>query len=276
MSVYAATERTLWMGDLAANWTPDFIQQGFAALGERVIVKPVKDRTTGQAAGYCFIEFQTEEIARKAMLKINGRQIPGTVPPAIFNLSFANSPDSPHIEYNLFVNNMPLDMDDAQLFLIFGERYRSCRGAKVYRNPDGSSRGLGFVRFCDQTDQQRALLEMNKFKVGRQELLLKLAQPKHRGPRNTPVRGYYSGQAPPQYPMQAMMAGAPRFPAHPAAVFHQPEFASIPIDDYRHHNDKFVASSGSFADTIFESRWTNMSIDPDWSYASESVLPKED
>uniref|UniRef100_A0A914RPI0 tRNA selenocysteine-associated protein 1 n=1 Tax=Parascaris equorum TaxID=6256 RepID=A0A914RPI0_PAREQ len=74
-------------------------------------------------------------------------------------------------------------MDDAALFLIFGERYRSCRGAKVYRNSDGSSKGLGFVRFSDQTDQQRALLEMNKYRVDGKQLLLKLAQPKYRAPR---------------------------------------------------------------------------------------------
>lgn len=81
-----------------------------------------------------------------------------------------------YTEYNLFVNNVPYELDDAGLFLVskrlmgkmksfltkllqvFGDRYRSCRGAKVYRNSDGSSKGLGFVRFADQTDQQRALV----------------------------------------------------------------------------------------------------------------------
>uniref|UniRef100_A0A0R3RGR0 tRNA selenocysteine-associated protein 1 n=1 Tax=Elaeophora elaphi TaxID=1147741 RepID=A0A0R3RGR0_9BILA len=88
-----------------------------------------------------------------------------------------------YTEYNLFVNNVPQDMDDAALFLIFGERYESCRGAKVYRNTDGTSKGLGFVRFSDQTDQQRALLEMNKYRVDGKQLILKLAQPKYRAPR---------------------------------------------------------------------------------------------
>ncbi|TKR83269.1 hypothetical protein L596_016890 [Steinernema carpocapsae] len=260
MSVYSNTERTLWMGDLSASWTPEFIQQAFASLGEQVIMKPVKDRNTGNAAGYCFIEFQNEEVARKAMLKINGRPIPGSVPTGIFNLSFANSPDSPHVEYNLFVNNMPLDMDDAALFLIFGERYRTCRGAKVYRNPDGSSKGLGFVRFCDQTDQQRALVEMNKFRVGRTELILKLAQPKHRQPRTGPGRVFYGGGGgrsdhfihPLQQPQPSQ--GPPRI-AQPPLAFPQPEFASIPLDDYRIHNEKFLASSRNFGDMIFDCHW---------------------
>jgi hypothetical protein len=88
-----------------------------------------------------------------------------------------------YTEYNLFVNNVAREIDDAGLFLVFGERYRSCRGAKVYRNSDGTSKGLGFVRFADQTDQQRALVEMNKARVHGKELILKLAQPKYRAPK---------------------------------------------------------------------------------------------
>ena len=48
---------------------------------------------------------------------------------------------------------------------IFGKKYPSCRGAKVYRNSDGSSRCIGFIRFCDQKDQELALIEMNHIKV---------------------------------------------------------------------------------------------------------------
>uniref|UniRef100_F1LBW7 tRNA selenocysteine 1-associated protein 1 n=1 Tax=Ascaris suum TaxID=6253 RepID=F1LBW7_ASCSU len=178
------TDRTLWMGDLSPEWDSAYITEAFARMGEEVTnVKIVFDKYTTKQAGYCFVEFPDQEAARRAMLHINGKIIPKSKPAAAFNLSFANSPNAPYTEYNLFVNNVPHDMDDAALFLIFGERYRSCRGAKVYRNSDGSSKGLGFVRFSDQTDQQRALLEMNKYRVDGKQLLLKLAQPKYRAPR---------------------------------------------------------------------------------------------
>ncbi|KAM3727291.1 tRNA selenocysteine 1-associated protein [Dirofilaria immitis] len=172
------------MGDLSPDWDQAFIAEAFARMGEEVTnVKIVFDKHSGKQAGYCFIEFADRESARRAMLHINGKIIPKSKPFAAFNLSFANSPNAPYTEYNLFVNNVPQDMDDAALFLIFGERYESCRGAKVYRNTDGTSKGLGFVRFSDQTDQQRALLEMNKYRVDGKQLILKLAQPKYRAPR---------------------------------------------------------------------------------------------
>ncbi|VDK64570.1 unnamed protein product [Onchocerca ochengi] len=178
------TDRTLWMGDLSPDWDQAFIADAFARMGEEVTnVKIVFDKQNGKQAGYCFIEFADRESARRAMLHINGKIIPKSRPCSAFNLSFANSPNAPYTEYNLFVNNVPQDMDDAALFLIFGERYESCRGAKVYRNTDGTSKGLGFVRFSDQTDQQRALLEMNKYRVDGKQLILKLAQPKYRAPR---------------------------------------------------------------------------------------------
>ncbi|VDK23778.1 unnamed protein product [Anisakis simplex] len=115
-----------------------------------------------------------------------------------------------YTEYNLFVNNVPEDMDDAALFLIFGERYHSCRGAKVYRNSDGTSKGLGFVRFSDQTDQQRALLEMNKYRVDGRPLLLKLAQPKYRAPKQSKQPHIQQQQQP--YPMHLPQQMMPQHP----------------------------------------------------------------
>ncbi|KAI6184463.1 RRM domain-containing protein [Aphelenchoides bicaudatus] len=70
-------------------------------------------------------------------------------------------------------------------------KYKSCRGAKVYRNYDGSSKKSGFVRFTSETDQQMALIEMNKVKLNGKELFLKLAHP--RGGRTQHTSGRYSG-----------------------------------------------------------------------------------
>jgi len=187
------SDRTLWMGDLDPSWDSNFIGEAFARMGEELQnVKVVLDKYSGKAAGYCFIEMKDSDSARRTMLNINGKIIPMSKPAATFNLSFANSPSAPYTEYNLFVNNVAREIDDAGLFLVFGERYRSCRGAKVYRNTDGSSKGLGFVRFAGQTDQQRALVEMNKHKVHGKELILKLAQPKYRAPKA--IRGAQTSQ----------------------------------------------------------------------------------
>jgi hypothetical protein len=60
-------------------------------------------------------------IVRTGMLTINGKPLPNAReanPPLKFNMSFANSPSVPSTEYNLFVNNIPQELDDAALFLV--------------------------------------------------------------------------------------------------------------------------------------------------------------
>ncbi|KAL3077301.1 hypothetical protein niasHS_013290 [Heterodera schachtii] len=168
-------ESTLWMGDLKPEWDANFVREAF---GENAgDVTNVKMRST-----YCFVEFRDGPTARTAMLRVNGMTLPndpsGT---SRFNLAFANSPHHMSIEYNLFVNNLAPDVDDVALFRLFGERYMSCRGAKVYRNEDGASKEQGFVRFTSETDQQKALVELNKHKFHGRDLFLKLARPKTRG-----------------------------------------------------------------------------------------------
>uniref|UniRef100_A0A183BZG2 RRM domain-containing protein n=1 Tax=Globodera pallida TaxID=36090 RepID=A0A183BZG2_GLOPA len=186
--VLCPPESTLWMGDLKQEWDANFIREAF---GENAgDVTNVKMRST-----YCFVEFRDGPTARAAMLRVNGMTLPndpsGT---SRFNLAFANSPHHMSIEYNLFVNNLSPDVDDVALFRLFGERYMSCRGAKVYRHEDGASKEQGFVRFTSETDQQKALVELNKHKFHGRELFLKLARPKTRG---GPAEKRFGGQSGP-------------------------------------------------------------------------------
>uniref|UniRef100_A0A914EAF7 tRNA selenocysteine-associated protein 1 n=1 Tax=Acrobeloides nanus TaxID=290746 RepID=A0A914EAF7_9BILA len=202
-------EKTLWMGDLNPEWTDEFIKEAFAKFDMKInYVKMVqqneKNKTMsgkdGKTATYCFVEFEDEEAARYAMLHINGRSIPNDPDRGRFNLSYANAPGQVYTEYNLFVNDLSSSVDDATLFKLFGERYKSCRGAKIYRYPDGKSKGSGFIKFTSQTDQQRALVELNKYRLKGRELKLRLANPLQRGgPRNQVQQqtyAYPAGMAP--------------------------------------------------------------------------------
>lgn len=169
-------DRMLWMGDLEQYMDGNFIADAFKKMGEKVVsVRVIFDKYSGKEAGYCFVEMEDANSARRSMLELNGKIIPNSKPPIKFNLSFANNPSAGATEYNLFVNNLPENIGDAELYQLFGRKYLSCRGAKVYRNPDGSSRGMGFVRFADETDQQKALVEMNRYLVHNRPMHLKLA-----------------------------------------------------------------------------------------------------
>lgn len=154
---------TLWMGDLEPWMNENWIKALWLKHGEIVNVKMIKDRSTGQAAGYCFVEFSNSASASRALTTLNGSQIPGTV--RIFKLNWASGSNPTRdacVEYTIYVSDVPVHINDYQLFAYFQARFPSCRGAKIVLDPlTQLSKGYGFVRFADESEQQRALMEMN-------------------------------------------------------------------------------------------------------------------
>lgn len=71
--------------------TESFIMNAFHKMGEQPqTVKVMRNRYTGEPAGYCFVHFPTDEMALDAMHKLNGKVIPGSNPVSI-TVSFVNT-----------------------------------------------------------------------------------------------------------------------------------------------------------------------------------------
>jgi len=191
--------RTLWMGELDAYMDANFIGEAFHKMGEEIIsVKIIYDKYSGQTARYCFVEMPSSDAARRCMLTINGKIVPDSRPPITFKLSFAQNPSNPSLEYALFVSNLASEVDDAALYNLFGRRYFTCKGAKVFRNQDdGSSKGVGLVRFGDQREQLRALSDLNRWPLAGRPIQIKLAR--HRGDGGSPKKQVASNYDPSTY-----------------------------------------------------------------------------
>jgi RNA recognition motif-containing protein len=78
---------------------------------------------------------------------------------ATFSSGEKRHDDSP--DYTIFVGDLAADVSDHHLTEVFRTRYNSVKGAKVVidRNT-GRSKGYGFVRFADESEQMRAMTEM--------------------------------------------------------------------------------------------------------------------
>lgn len=135
-------------------------------------------------AGYCFVEFSNPEAAQKA-LALNGTPVPNT--DRVFRLNWASGGglvdrrDTRSPEFSIFVGDLGHEVNEFVLVALFQARFPSCKSAKIMTDQQtGQSRGYGFVRFSDEQDQQRALVEMQGVYCGNRPMRVSPATPKNR------------------------------------------------------------------------------------------------
>uniref|UniRef100_A0A3P9Q556 tRNA selenocysteine 1-associated protein 1 n=1 Tax=Poecilia reticulata TaxID=8081 RepID=A0A3P9Q556_POERE len=67
-----------------------FITRAFSTMGEQVVnVRIIRNKMTGGALGYCFVEMSDEATAERCLRKVNGKSMPGASPPTRFKLNRA-------------------------------------------------------------------------------------------------------------------------------------------------------------------------------------------
>ncbi|QLQ82124.1 hypothetical protein HG537_0G03790 [Torulaspora globosa] len=128
-------------------------------------------------AGYCFVEFETQQDAQFA-LSLNSTSLPNFLSKSTnlftnptgqrnFRLNWASGatlqssiPSRP--EFSLFVGDLSPTATEADLLSLFQQKFRSVKTVRVMTDPiTGASRCFGFVRFGNEEERRRALVEMN-------------------------------------------------------------------------------------------------------------------
>lgn len=128
-------------------------------------------------AGYCFVEFESQQDAQFA-LSLNSAPLPNIISRSTslptnpsgqrnFRLNWASGatlqssiPSRP--EFSLFVGDLSPTATEADLLSLFQQKFRSVKTVRVMTDPiTGASRCFGFVRFGNEEERRRALVEMN-------------------------------------------------------------------------------------------------------------------
>lgn len=126
-------------------------------------MKVIRNKQTSQSEGYGFIEFVSRAAAERVLQTYNGTPMPNGG--QNFRLNWASagekrSDDTP--DFTIFVGDLAADVTDYMLQEIFKAHYPSCKGAKVVIDRlTGRTKGYGFVKFADESEQLRAMNEMN-------------------------------------------------------------------------------------------------------------------
>lgn len=127
-------------------------------------VKIIRNKQTSQIEGYGFIEMTSHGAAERILQTYNGTPMPNGE--QNFRLNWASfsggdkRDDSP--DFTIFVGDLAADVTDFMLQETFRAHFPSVKGAKVVIDRlTGRTKGYGFVRFGDESEQLRAMTEMN-------------------------------------------------------------------------------------------------------------------
>ena len=72
-----AISNKVFVGNLSFDVTRDELIEAFSAAGRVVDAKVPTDRETGRPRGFAFVEFESEDAARRSIEQLNGRDLKG-------------------------------------------------------------------------------------------------------------------------------------------------------------------------------------------------------
>ena len=127
-----------------------------------------------------FVHYETSEAANLAVTKVNGMLLNGK---KVFVGFFvprkdrAGGADASDTFTNVYVKNLAPEVEDAQLEEMF-KPHGEIKSAIVMKDPEGKSRGFGFVNFEDHESATKACEALNNTEVGGKTMYVGRAQKK--------------------------------------------------------------------------------------------------
>jgi nucleolysin TIA-1/TIAR len=152
--------RSLYIGNLSEKVSEGLLYEIFAAIGPVEACKLIKDKVSGQSAGYGFIDYYDHYTAGLALQQFNGRHLYGLE--IKVNWAFASGQkEDTSSHFHIFVGDLSPEIDDRALYNAFAAFGTISDARVMWDQNTGRSRGYGFVAYRKKEDAQRALTEMN-------------------------------------------------------------------------------------------------------------------
>ncbi|XP_076463284.1 ELAV-like protein 1 isoform X3 [Babylonia areolata] len=148
--------------NLIVNYLPqtmsqDEIRSLFASIGELESCKLIRDKPTGQSLGYGFVNYKRQEDADKAIHTLNGLRLQNKT----IKVSLAR-PSSESIKgANLYISGLPKSLTQLDLENLFSQCGNIITSRILYDQTTGLSKGVGFIRFDQRVEAERAIQKLN-------------------------------------------------------------------------------------------------------------------
>ncbi|XP_045154833.1 polyadenylate-binding protein 4 [Echinops telfairi] len=194
---------SLYVGDLHSDVTEAMLYEKFSPAGPVLSIRVCRDMITRRSLGYAYVNFQqpadgelklyreqqgyafvhfeTQEAADKAIEKMNGMLLNDR---KVFVGRFKSRKEreaelgAKAKEFtNVYIKNFGEEMDDEGLKELFSQ-FGKTLSVKVMRDPNGKSKGFGFVSYEKHEDANKAVEEMDGKEIGGKAIFVGRAQKK--------------------------------------------------------------------------------------------------
>lgn len=149
--------------NLIVNYLPQSMSQEeirtlFSSIGEVESCKLIRDKSTiNQSLGYGFVNYVRPEDAQRAIKSFNGLRLQNKT----IKVSYAR-PSSESIKgANLYVSGLPKSMTQLELEQLFKPYGKIITSRILCDNLTGISKGVGFVRFDQRFEAEKAIENLN-------------------------------------------------------------------------------------------------------------------
>lgn len=211
----------IYVKNLSESTTDEDLNKTFSEYGTVTSAVVMRD-SEGNSKGFGFVNFENAEDAAKAVEGLNGQKFDnkewyvGKAQKKYereqelkqrFEQSMKEAVDKSQ-GLNLYIKNLDDTIDDESLKEMFAS-FGNITSCKVMRDPNGASKGSGFVAFSTSEEASRALFEMNGKMVASKPLYVALAQ------RKEDRRARLQAQFSQMRPIAMAPTVAPRMPMYP-------------------------------------------------------------
>merc|ERR1719445_1836681 len=142
---------------LPQTMTQEEIRSLFSSIGEVESCKLIRDKVTGQSLGFGFVNYQQADDATKAIQTLNGLRLQNKT----IKVSYAR-PSSEAIKgANLYVSGLPKHLAQPDLERLFASCGNIITSRILCDNITGLSKGVGFIRFDQRVEAERAITKLN-------------------------------------------------------------------------------------------------------------------
>ncbi|CAM6125515.1 unnamed protein product [Calypogeia fissa] len=186
----ASKFNNVYVKNIAESTSDEDLRTRFGAFGTISSAVVMRD-SDGKSKCFGFVNFEHADDAAKAVDALNGKKIDEkewyvgraqkkSEREAELRAKFEQERKERIEKYqgvNLYLKNLDDTIDDEKLRELFAE-FGAITSCKVMRDPQGQSRGSGFVAFSTPEEANRAVADMNGRMVGSKPLYVALAQRK--------------------------------------------------------------------------------------------------